>query len=79
MTTVKRYFDSIAHKPKYFLGDRVYGKWNGIPYVGTVGIESLLSLDEGPYVIVLLDLPIVRGDKIHNIVRVSPKDVRRLK
>jgi hypothetical protein len=31
------YFEKIGYKPKYHIGDRVFGYWNKIPFVGTVG------------------------------------------
>ena len=46
------------HKPVYTIGDRVRGIVNGIPISGTVGNDTLVSLEEGPYVLVHLDLPV---------------------
>ena len=41
----------------YDLGDRVRGMYKGIPWVGTVGNDTLRSEEEGPIVLVMLDLP----------------------
>jgi hypothetical protein len=46
------------HKPVYNIGDRVRGIVNGTPISGTVGNDTLVSLEEGPFVIVHLDLPV---------------------
>lgn len=71
------YFERIGYKPKYFLGDRIFGKWNGIPFVGTVGNDRVVSND-GPEITVLLDLPIVVDKNIHNVIIVKHKDIKRL-
>ena len=57
MGNLADYFDKIAYKPKWFIGDRVYGKWNKIPFVGTVGNDSCPD-GVTPRVSVHLDLPI---------------------
>ena len=58
MKTVAEYFAENRYKPKYFLGDRVIGKWNKIPFVGTVANDSVVSDSEGPKISIFLDLPI---------------------
>ena len=73
------YFNKIGYKPKYFLGDRVSGRWNKIPFIGTVGNDTVISLEEGPRISILLDLPIKYKDTIHNIVIVKHKDIKPLK
>ena len=77
MSNLKDYFERNAYKPKYFLGDRVYGKFNGIPFVGTVGNDRVVSL-AGPEITVLLDLPIKYKDSIKNVIIVKHKDVKKL-
>jgi uncharacterized protein YifN (PemK superfamily) len=78
MGTLSDYFEKNAYKPKYFLGDRVYGKWNKIPFIGTVGNDRLVSLEDGPEITILLDLPIMLDKKIHNVIIVKHKDIKRL-
>lgn len=73
------YFDRIGYKPKYFIGDRVSGKWNKIPFIGTVGNDTVISEIEGPRISIFLDLPIKYKDKIHNIIIVKHKDIKPLK
>lgn len=72
------YFQAKAYEPKYHLGDRVYGKWNKIPFIGSVGNDRVIN-DNGPEITVLLDLPIVLKDSIHNVIIVKHKDIKLLK
>jgi hypothetical protein len=79
MATQTDYFNKIGYKPKYFIGDRVFGNWNNIPFVGTVGNDTLINELEGPRISIHLDLP-MRIDKIvKTIVIVKHKDIKRLK
>ena len=78
MGTLAEYFEKNAYKPKYFLGDRVYGKFNSIPFVGTVGNDRVINLD-GPEITIHLDLPIKYKDEIKNFIIVKHKDVKLLK
>ena len=73
------YFDRIGYKPKYFIGDRVFGKWNKIPFIGTVGNDTVINETEGPRISIHLDLPIKFNDTIHNIIIVKHKDIKPLK
>ena len=73
------YFNKIGYKPKYFLGDRVSGKWNKTPFIGTVGNDTVISEIEGPRISIHLDLPIKFNDIIHNYIFVKHKDIKPLK
>jgi hypothetical protein len=73
------YFERIGYKPKYFIGDRVFGKWNKIPFIGTVGNDTVISEIEGPRISIHLDLPIKFNDTIHNVIIVKHKDIKPLK
>ena len=70
---------SETYQPQYSIGDRVFGHWGKIPFVGTVGNDSFYSHKEGPLVTVLLDLPISDKGKIITVVLVNHNDIRRLK
>ena len=74
-----QYFDRRAYQPKWFLGDRVSGKWNRIPFIGTVGNDRIVSLERGPEVTVHLDLPIRHNGQTHHILVVKHRDIRPLK
>ena len=67
MASLTDYFNSIMYQPTYFLGDRVQGKWNGIPFVGTVMNDSRKYVDKDPEISVQVDLPIVYEGNIHNL------------
>jgi hypothetical protein len=72
------YFERIGYKPTWYLGDRVFGYWNKIPFVGTVGNDTVISNIEGPRITVHLDLPIAFQQKIHHVVVVTHKDIKAL-
>jgi len=75
MGNLADYFEKIAYKPKWFIGERIYGKWNKIPFVGTVGNDSCAD-GQNPRVSVHLDLPIKYMDKVHTILFVEHKDIK---
>ena len=72
------YFNRIGYKPKYFIGDRVFGKWNKIPFIGTVGNDRLINELEGPTITIQLDLPIKRDNTLYNIIVVKHRDIKKL-
>ena len=73
------YFERIGYKPTWHIGDRVIGKWNKIPFIGTVGNDTLISPVEGPRISIHLDLPVKYEGVVKNVVIVKHKDVRRMK
>lgn len=79
MGTQTDYFNRIGHKPTWHIGDRVSGAWRGVPFVGTVGSESLVDLDFGPRVTVMVDLPIRLEDRNWHVVVLKPNELKRLK
>lgn len=79
MSNLADYFERNRYKPTWFIGDRVEGKWNKIPFVGTVGNDSLVSEREGPRVSVFLDLPIRFNDCVHQILFVKPNELKARK
>ena len=77
MASYKEYFDAIAYKPKYFLGDRVSGTWNKIPFMGTVGNDRCINgIDKE--ITIHLDLPIRLNKQNHNVIIVKHKDIKKL-
>jgi len=72
------YFEKVKYWPSYFLGDRVFGKWNKIPFIGTVGNDTEINEIEGPRITIHLDLPIKHKGTVHNIVFVKHKDIKKL-
>ena len=79
MANYREYFDSVAYKPQYIIGDRVRGTYNKIPFVGTVGNDTLVSPDLGPRVSVHLDLPLQLTEGTKSVIIVKHKDIKPLK
>lgn len=79
MTSLADYFAKNRPSPVWHIGDRVFGKWNKIPFIGTVGNDNMVNESEGPKVSIHLDLPIKYKNQIHNLVFVKQKDIKRLK
>ena len=73
------YFERIGYRPKYWIGDRVFGHWNKIPFIGSVGNDTVVNEIEGPHISIHLDLPIKYKDIIHNVIIVKHKDISMLK
>jgi hypothetical protein len=73
------YFANNRYVSTYTIGDRVFGKWNKIPFIGSVGNDTQINEIEGPRVTIHLDLPIKFNDVIHNVIVVKPKDIKKLK
>ena len=76
MASLSDYFAKNAYKPKYFLGDRVYGKFHNIPFVGTVGNDRVINLD-GPEITIHLDLPMKHNGELKNFIIVKHKDIKQ--
>lgn len=79
MASLADYF--AKHRPQaiWQIGDRVFGKWNKIPFIGTVGNDNMISELEGPRVSIHLDLPIKYKNQIYNLIFVKQKEIKRLK
>ena len=70
------YFERIGYKPIWHIGDRVIGKWNKIPFVGTVGNDTKINDLEGPRISVHLDLPIKFDKQVHYVIIVKHEDIK---
>jgi hypothetical protein len=74
------YFAANRPKARYTIGDRVEGKYQGVPYVGTVGSDVMRNETEGPMVTVHLDLPLKTKTETHmHFIRVAYKDIKGLR
>ena len=60
-------------KPQYQMGDRVFGKWNKIPFIASV------LRDEAEGLMVQTDLPVKHKNSYQTILTVDRKDVKLLK
>ena len=72
------YFNKIGYQPKFFLGDRVFGYWRKIPFIGTVGNDTIVNLIDGPRITIQLDLPIRIDNFNHQIIVVKHRDIKKL-
>lgn len=74
------YFNKIGYKHTYNIGDRVFGKLNKIPFVGSVGNDRKINNIDGPEVTIHLDLPIKVDGEYKSFIIVKHKDIKsRLK
>ena len=76
MVSLAEYFEANRYKGKYNLGDRVFGYYHKIPFVGTVGNDSVVNEIEGPRVSIHLDLPIKFDKKYFHVIIVTHKDIK---
>lgn len=79
MGTLAEYFAANRYVSQYEIGERLFGRWNKIPFVGTVGNDSLVNELEGPMISIRLDLPIKYEDRIYHHIRVKHADVKLYK
>ena len=79
MANYAEYFERNAYKPKYEIGDRVFGYYQKIPFIGSVGNDTVISDEVGPQISIHLDLPLKTKNGIHSIIIVKHKDIKRLK
>jgi len=79
MSSLAEYFEANRPKPKYKFGDRVEGKYKGIPYVGTAYTDNMRNETEGAMVSIHLDLPMKIGKQWHEYIRVNYKDIKGLR
>ena len=73
MPSLADYFAANRYKAVYSIGDRVRGVYNGVPFAGSVGNDTLISEEEGPRISVHLDLPI--GGQ--NVIFIKHKDITK--
>lgn len=78
MPNYAEYFEQHRPKPVWHIGDRVFGRWNNIPFIGTVGNDNMINEIQGPRVSVFLDLPIKHDDQIHRLIFVEQNQIKRL-
>ena len=78
MPSLAEYFEKNRYKPTWLIGDRVFGYHKKIPFIGTVGNDTLISEVEGPRVSVFLDLPMKVDKEYKSLIIVKPKDLKRL-
>ena len=79
MPSLAEYFASHRPTAKWTFGDRVFGKFHSIPFIGTCGGEGMVNETEGSLVTVFVDLPIKVKDTWHiTFIKVKPTTLKRL-
>jgi hypothetical protein len=78
MSSQTDYFNRIGYKHIYDIGDRVFGYWHKVPFIGSVGNDRKINDIDGPEVTVHLDLPLKFKDKFYTFIIVKHKDIRPL-
>ncbi len=77
--TLSEYFEQTSYKATYHLGDRILGRYKGVPFIGTVGNDNQLNPVDGPFITVHLDLPIKIDDVVKDVIIVKHNEINRLK
>lgn len=77
--TLSEYFETVSYKATYHIGDRILGRYKGVPFIGTVGNDTQLNPTDGPYVSVHLDLPIKIDDAVKTVIIVKHHEIKPLK
>ena len=72
------YFKSIGYKHTYDIGDRVFGKYKKIPFIGTVGNDRLINNIDGPEITIHLDLPMRLTNGLTSFIIVKHKDIKQI-
>ena len=78
MVSLAEYFEKNRYQGKWQLGDRVFGHFKKVPFIGTVGNDSEVSPAIGAQVSIHLDLPILVDGVMRNFIHVKPKDIKKL-
>ena len=79
MVSLVDWFAANRYKPKYEFMARVEGKYKNIPFVGSVGNDTVISELEGKVYNIHLDLPMKVDGKITTLLRVKHRDIKDLK
>jgi hypothetical protein len=79
MPNYAEYFKLNRYQSKYQIGDRVFGHYQKIPFVGTVGNDTVINDIEGPRISVHLDLPMKTREGFRTVIIVKHRDIRLLK
>jgi hypothetical protein len=78
MPSLADYFAKERYQAKYEFGTRVFGKWNKIPFIGTIYGDSVISEEQGPRLTVHLDLPIKFADTVYSVIIDTHKSFKDL-
>jgi hypothetical protein len=68
MASLADYFAKERYCAKYEFGTRVFGRWNKIPFIGTIYGDSVINNEQGPRLTIHLDLPIKFANTVYSII-----------
>ena len=68
MRNQAEYFKENRHQSTYEFGQRIFGYWNKIPFVGTIGNDTVINESIGPQFSIHLDLPICFENTTYNVI-----------
>ena len=68
MASLAEYFEKERYQPRHEFGTRIFGRWNKIPFVGTIYGDSVISDEQGPRLTIHLDLPIKVDEQIRTVI-----------
>jgi hypothetical protein len=78
MASLADYFAKNRPTAKWQFGDRVSGKFQGIPFVGTCGGEVMVNEGIGSMVTVFIDLPLKHKTTWHTtFIKVKPSSLSK--
>lgn len=72
------YFEQNRYKAKYDIGDRIFGYWNNIPFIGTIGNDTVINELIGPQLSVHLDLPICYQKVTYTVIIAKHKEFKKI-
>lgn len=78
MASLEEYFNRTRYKGSYEFGERVFGYFNKIPFIGSVGSDRIVSELRGPEITVSLDLPIKVDGEYKTVIIVKHEDIKSL-
>lgn len=78
MPSLAEYFAKERYQAKYEFGTRVFGRWNKIPFMGTIYGDSVISEEQGPRLTIHLDLPFKFDDRIVSVIIDTHKSFKDL-
>jgi len=72
------YQDEKIRNQTYVIGSRVFGRWNEIPFVGTIGNDSSIDYTDDSEITIHLDLPMKIDKEFKSTIIVKHTDIKQL-
>lgn len=74
--SLAKYFERNRPMPKFFIGDKVFGYYDGVLIRGTVGNDRMVSDEEGSVVSVHLHLPLIVDGEVRSILQFKQDELK---